>query len=139
MSLSLFGVGFIVARLGLSGFTLRYGGLRVTLVAFVVEGAGLVLLRLAPVPLVAMVGAGVTGFGFAPIFPALGVVAVSRVPPQNRGAAIGLYSVFLDLSLGVTGPVAGLLVQRFGTASPFWLGAGACLLGLGATATLLAR
>jgi predicted MFS family arabinose efflux permease len=123
----------------LGRYILRYGGLRVTLLSFVVEAAGLVLLWLAPVPFAAMIGAGVTGFGFAPIFPALGVEAVSRVPPQNRGAAIGLYSVFLDVSLGITGPVAGLLIQRFGSASPFWLAAGASIVGIAVTGALLSR
>ncbi len=139
LSLSLFGLGFILARLLLGRYILRYGGLRVTLVSFAVEGTGLVLLWLAPVPLAAMIGAGIAGFGFAPIFPALGVEAVSRVPPQNRGAAIGLYSVFLDVALGVTGPVAGLLIQRFGAASPFWLAAGASMVGIAMTGALLSR
>ncbi|MDI4740344.1 hypothetical protein MJN54_34785, partial [Salmonella enterica subsp. enterica serovar Kentucky] len=42
------------------------------------------------------------------VFPALGVVAVKAVPPQNQGAALATYTVFMDMSLGVTGPLAGL-------------------------------
>jgi MFS family permease len=38
---------------------------------------------------------------------------VNRVPAGNRGAALGAYSAFLDLSLGITGPVAGLIVTGF--------------------------
>ncbi len=36
------------------------------------------------------------------MFPALGVVAVKAVPQQNQGAALATYTVFMDLSLGVT-------------------------------------
>ncbi|VEB52647.1 major facilitator superfamily transporter [Salmonella enterica subsp. enterica] len=28
-------------------------------------------------------------------------------PPQNQGAALATYTVFMDMSLGVTGPLAG--------------------------------
>jgi hypothetical protein len=55
-----------------------------------------------------------TGVGFALGFPALGVEAVGLVPPANRGAALSAYSLFLDLSLGVTGPLAGYIAGAFG-------------------------
>ncbi|SPX09374.1 major facilitator superfamily protein [Escherichia coli] len=42
------------------------------------------------------------GAGFSLVFPALGVVAVKAVPQQNQGAALATYTVFMDLSLGVT-------------------------------------
>jgi len=41
------------------------------------------------------------------VFPALGVEAVGRVSTHNRGAALGAYSVFLDVALGLTGPIGG--------------------------------
>ncbi len=46
--------------------------------------------------------------------PALGVVAVKAVPQQNQGAALATYTVFMDLSLGVTGPLAGLVMSWAG-------------------------
>ncbi|MFP3561182.1 MFS transporter, partial [Paraburkholderia sp. SIMBA_049] len=60
-----------------------------------------------------------TGFGFALIFPALGVEAVALVPPASRGAALSAYSVFLDLSLGITGPLAGYVANLFGYGSVY--------------------
>jgi MFS family permease len=138
-ALSGFGIAFIGARLLFSDLILRHGGLRVALVALAVECAGLLLLWSAPIPALAILAAALTGFGFAPIFPALGVVAVGRVPPQSRGAALGLFSVFLDVSLGIQGPLAGLLIDHFGSGSPFMLGAAASALALAMTAVLLAR
>jgi predicted MFS family arabinose efflux permease len=55
---------------------------------------------------------------------------MALIPPQNRGVALGLYSVFLDVALGATGPLAGLLAAHLGYVAPFFLGIGAVLLSL---------
>lgn len=74
----------------------------------------MLLLWLAPNPNLALAGAALTGFGFSLVFPALGVEAVNLVPAASRGAAVGAYSLFIDLSLGITGPVAGAVAAGFG-------------------------
>ncbi|ARP81303.1 MFS transporter [Bordetella genomosp. 8] len=114
LSLSVFGCFFIGARLLLGGTIGRFGGFRVAIASISVEIIGLLLLWLASAPWMALAGAALTGFGFSLVFPSVGVEAVNRVPPGNRGAALGAYSAFLDLSLGITGPVAGLIVTGFG-------------------------
>ena len=76
-------------------------------------------------------GAALTGFGFALVFPALGVEAFQRVPSSSRGAAMGVFSVFLDVALGATGPLAGLLVGVYGYASIFLIAAVAAVAGGG--------
>ncbi|WP_296657146.1 MFS transporter [Paraburkholderia sp.] len=118
-TLTVFGLMFIGARLLFAHTIKRFGGFRVAIVSFSCECAGLLLLWLAPVPGIALAGAALTGFGFALVFPALGVEAVGLVPAASRGAALSAYSVFLDLSLGITGPLAGYVANRFGFGSVF--------------------
>ncbi|MCH1995617.1 MFS transporter, partial [Achromobacter xylosoxidans] len=128
-ALSAFGCAFIGVRLLFAGTITRYGGFRVAQVSFLVEAAGLALLWLAPNPGAALVGAALTGCGFALVFPAIGVEAVARVPAGSRGAALGAYSAFLDLALGATGPVAGYISGGFGYPAIFLSAAVAVLFG----------
>ena len=68
LSLTVFGTLFIGARLLFANTIKTYGGFRVAIVSFAFECSGLLLLWLAPVPHIALVGAALTGFGFALIF-----------------------------------------------------------------------
>ena len=69
------------------------------------------------------VGAFLTGSGFSLVFPALGVEAVKQVEEQNQGTALGTYSAFLDLALGLTGPVAGWIAGYQGLGSIYLIAA----------------
>lgn len=115
-TLSVFGVCFVGVRLVL-GWTIAYfGGYRTAMASLLVECVGLIVLAMANHPGVAMLGAALSGIGFSLIFPALGVVAVERVSGSNRGAALAAYSVFIDVALGVTGPLGGWIASggRYG-------------------------
>ncbi|WP_282345623.1 MFS transporter [Pseudomonas sp. PS01301] len=133
LCLSLFGASFILARLLFGNLINRLGGFRVAIVCLSVETLGLLLLWLAPSQELAMAGAALTGFGFSLVFPALGVEAVNLVPASSRGAAVGAYSLFIDMSLGITGPVAGAIAAGFGFSSIFLFAAAAACTGLGLT------
>jgi predicted MFS family arabinose efflux permease len=91
----------------------------VALVSFVLECAGLLLIWQADSVWLVDVGAFLTGGGFSLVFPALGVEAVKRVQQKDQGSALGTYSAFLDLGLGLTGPVAGLLIGHWGMQSVY--------------------
>ncbi|MFL9897536.1 MFS transporter [Paraburkholderia fungorum] len=130
LSLTVFGTLFIGARLLFANTIKAYGGFRVAIASFSLECAGLLMLWLAPEPHLALAGAALTGFGFALVFPALGVEAVGLVPPASRGAALSAYSVFLDLSLGITGPLAGYIAGEFGYAQVFLFAAVASALAV---------
>lgn len=118
-ALSVFGIAFILARVFFVNQIGRRGGVAVTIASLWVEIAGLLLIWLSPAPVVAVLGCGLAGAGFALVFPAMGVLAVDRVGPGSRGSAIGAYSVFLDVSLGLSGPVLGVISKGFGYASLF--------------------
>lgn len=119
-ALTSFGAFFILARL-LFGHTIdRWGGFPVAFACLAVEIAGLASLWLASTPALAFAGAALTGFGFSLVFPALGVEAVRCVTAENRGSALGVFTAFADLSLGITGPLVGLIVAGLGY-SPIFL------------------
>ena len=130
LCLSLFGASFIGARLLFGNLINRIGGFRVAITCLSVETLGLLLLWLAPSPELALAGAALSGFGFSLVFPALGVEAVNLVPASSRGAAVGAYSLFIDLSLGITGPLVGAVAAGFGFASIFLFAAMAAFGGL---------
>ncbi|MBN6714270.1 MFS transporter [Pseudomonas capsici] len=130
LCLSLFGACFILARLLFGNQINRLGGFRVAIVCLSVESLGLLLIWMAPTPGLALAGAALTGLGFSLVFPALGVEAVNLVPAASRGAAVGGYSLFIDLSLGITGPLAGAIASGFGFVSIFLFAALASLSGL---------
>ncbi len=122
-ALTCFGVCFVAVRILLTGAITRFGGFRSALVSLMVEVVGLVLLWLAPVPLVALLGAALAGVGFSLVFPALAVEALHPVAAGSRGAAIAIYTVFLDVALGLTGPVAGAVAGHLGYPAVFFAGA----------------
>ncbi|HVZ82602.1 MAG TPA: MFS transporter [Terracidiphilus sp.] len=131
LCLTAFGVTFIAARLLFIRSIGRFGGFPVALACLMVESAGVVLLWRAGSPWMAFAGAALTGFGFSLVFPALGVEAVKRVPERSRGTALGVYTVFADVSFFLVGPVAGWVIGEWGYASVFLFALGCVLAALG--------
>jgi MFS family permease len=130
LALSGFGLSFILVRLLFGHLPDRIGGFPVAATSFLVEIAGQLLLWKASNGTMALAGAGVTGLGCSLMFPALGVEAVKRVPPENRGTALGAYAAFQDVSYGLTGPLAGFVATGMGYRDVFLLGTAAALIGL---------
>ena len=114
-----YAIALVAARLGLGHLPDRLGGARVALVSALIETAGLALIWLAPGVLVAVIGAALTGFGYALVYPALGVEAVRRAPPQSRGLVMGIYTAFLDVALGFGTPALGLIAGFAGLGTVF--------------------
>lgn len=125
-----FGACYVLTRIFFSSFPDRFGGYRVALVSLMIELCGQMLISFAPSPELAIAGCGLTGAGFSLVFPSLGVLAIRKVTPQMRGTALGAYAAFFDLSLGLAGPVAGIIAGWAGYASVYLFGAGSCLLAV---------
>ncbi len=137
--LTAFSLAFVAARLLLAGVIERFGGYRIAMACCATEGLGMVLLWLAPSAGWALCGALIAGFGISLIYPALGVVAVKNVPESNRSAALGAYSLCLDLSVGLTGPLAGAVAGGFGYAIIYGLAALAAYLAVALVLVLFRR
>lgn len=136
-ALCAFGLVFVAVRFILARQIGRFGGARVATVSLIVEALGLLILAAWSSPEAATVGAAVTGAGFSLVFPALGVVAVERAGPENRGAALGAFSVFLDCAIGLSGPLLGAIIHLGGYGPLFLFSAGVTLIG-GAVGVMLA-
>ncbi len=124
-----FGIGFIFVRIALGQLPDRIGGYRVALWSLGVEAIGQVIIWGAQNEWMALGGAFVTGLGCALVFPALGVEALKRVLPANRGSAMGAFVAFLDIAYGIAGPSAGLIAGHFGYASVYLFGAVGAIAG----------
>jgi MFS family permease len=123
LAFTAFGVAFIGIRLLFAHLPDKIGGGKIALVCVLIEAAGQLLIWQADHVLTAYLGAVLTGLGFSLAFPGFGVEAVRRAPPQSRGAAMGAFVAFLDLSLGVTGPAAGAIASAAGVSTVYLAGA----------------
>jgi MFS family permease len=114
LALTVFGVVFVGVRFIFARTIPRAGGYRVAMVSLSVEAIGLIVLCLANTAVMAGIGAAIAGLGFSLVFPALGVEAVHRVPAHSSGSALGVYSVFMDVAMALTGPLGGWVASGMG-------------------------
>lgn len=131
LCLSVFGGLFVAGRLVFSNVINNYGGIKVAIACLFVETIGLLIIAFAANAQMALVGAGITGLGFSLIFPALGVMAIKSVSPSSQGSALAGYGLFIDISLGVAGPIIGSVADFFGMQFIFPFSAAMVFIGLG--------
>ncbi len=139
LTLSVFGVMFVGARFVFGKMIVRVGGYRVAMVSFAVEAVGLAMLWLASDVVMAAAGAAVAGLGFSLVFPSLGVEAVNRVPENSRGAAIGMFSAFLDVAMVTVGPLGGWIAAGMGFNNVYGFAALAAVTAVALTLLLKVR
>jgi len=114
---------FILGRIAFGHLPDRLGGARVALVCVVIQAVGLAAIWLAPSAAVVFAGAAITGAGYSLVFPGFGVEAVRRAPPESRGMAMGIYSAYLDLALGIANPLLGYVAGHQGLRAVFLVSA----------------
>jgi len=129
LALSVFSVLFILGRILFANAIETQGGMKTAIYCLALESLGLSILWMANMPHIALVGAGIAGLGFSLVFPALGVEAVKLVPASNKGAALGGYGLFIDISLGLTGPLVGGIASHFGMLYIFPFSMGVVFIG----------
>lgn len=130
LAMTAFGAAYVLARLFLGSLPDRFGGARVAAASAAVAAVGQLGMWLAPSSAVAVAAAALTGLGFSLAFPSFGVEAIKRVPPQNRGVALGAYTAFFDATMGLGVPALGMVVGAFGYGAAFAVGAFTALTSL---------
>jgi MFS family permease len=122
-----FAVAVFASRLVLSRVPDRAGARRTASTAGLLEALGLAIIAVAHSLLVALCGAIVVGVGFSMLFPSLALMVVGRVGEDRRGSALGAFTAFFDIGVGLGGPIAGATAAIAGYPSVFMLAAGAAL------------
>lgn len=138
LALSCMGGGFVVGRLVFGHLPDQVGGARVALFCVLAEAVGLLLIWAAPHPWVAWIGAALGGGGYGLGFQGFGLEAVRRTPPQSRGAAMGAYVMFQDVSMGLAPPLGGVLARAVGL-DAVYLAAAVAAIGSGLVAAKVLR
>jgi MFS family permease len=109
----------------------RFGSGRVGSVALALAAIGLAVMGLVATPAGLLVGTAIFAAGVAFIMPAIVSLAVSRVPPEERGTVVGTTTVFLDIAFGVAPVVLGVIAAEAGVGQTFLLSAAIAALGSG--------
>ncbi|HEX2127568.1 MAG TPA: MFS transporter, partial [Thermoleophilaceae bacterium] len=99
------------------------GPRRTAVAAATCEAVGLSVVGVASSLPAALAGAVVTGFGFSVLFPSLALIVVNEAGPAGRGAALGTFTAFFDIGVGVGGLVAGAIAGAAGYPAVFWAAA----------------
>jgi MFS family permease len=109
-----FAAMIVIARLILGHLPDRVGAAPVAIAATLGEAAGLGLIAVAQSLPVALAGGMLMGGAFSLLNPSLMLIALGRVSEQARGAAMGTYTAFFDLGVGLGAPLAGLVAALAG-------------------------
>jgi len=103
-----FAAMIVLTRLVIGDLPDRIGAARVAIGATLGEAVGLLAIALAHSLPLALVGGMVMGAAFSLLNPSLMLIAVNRVSPSARGAAMGTFTAFFDAGVGIGAPLAGL-------------------------------
>ena len=113
----------VAARVLLGRAPDRFGSRRTAVAAGTAETAGLIIIGLAGSWPVAALGGVVMGAGFSVLYPALALLVLEGADDRSRGAALGAFSAFFDIGVGVGAPLAGAVASVWGYPSVFYMAA----------------
>jgi MFS family permease len=135
---TVFAATVVLGRLVGGGLPDRFGGARTGAAAALLQATGLCVMGVAQSLAVAAIGAAVMGVGFALLFPSLALLVVDAVPERRRGAAMGTFTAFFDVGVGLGAPIAGAIAVLGGYGLSFAF-AGLCGLAAAVVALGLQR
>ncbi|MFJ5406328.1 arabinose transporter [Pectobacterium punjabense] len=128
-AITAFGVMFLLVRIFCGHFPQCYGWIRVSVISLLLESLGLAIICFSTTETMALLGSAITGTGCSLFFPAMGVVAMKRVPVEVRGMAAGGFSAFQDIAYMLTGPLCGIIARNVGYSAIYGLCALLALIG----------
>jgi MFS family permease len=134
-----FAAAVVGTRLLLGRLPDRFGGRASAIAAGISESVGLTLIALATSLPLAIAGAIVMGVGFSTLFPALALIVVNRSGEDRRGGALGLFTAFFDIGVGLGGPLVGAIAALGGYQAGFWAAAVCAAAGVVLTASISRR
>jgi MFS family permease len=124
---SVFAGTVVATRLVAGGLPDRIGAARCAVGAALVEALGLVLVGGAETLPFVIAGAVAMGAAFSLLFPSLSLIAVDRVAPERRGAAMGTFTACFDLGMLVGSPAVGAAAVIGGYSAAFYVAAAAAI------------
>ena len=124
---SVFAATVVLTRIVGGGLPDKIGAARCAFGAALAEAVGLLLLGLAQSLPVAILGAMGMGAAFSLLFPALSLLAVNRVAPERRGAAMGTFTASFDLGMLVGSVAVGVAAAVGGYSAAFFVASAAAL------------
>ena len=117
----------------------RIGPAQCAVGAALVEALGLLLIGAANTLPVVIGGAMAMGAAFSLLFPSLSLLAVNRVVPERRGAAMGTFTASFDAGMLVGSPLVGAAAALGGYSAAFYLAAGTALASAALTSLFFIR
>ncbi len=135
---TVFAASVFLSRIFLSPLPDRIGPRTTATGAALCEALGLAIIAFAHTLDAALAGALAMGIGFSMLFPSLALMVVGEVSEERRGAALGAFTAFFDIGVGLGAPLAGAAAALAGYPAVFLIASFAAL-GTAALAAFTAQ
>ncbi|WP_312198654.1 MFS transporter [Anaerospora hongkongensis] len=114
-----FSVAVVCARLGVQTINSRWGAVRTSIGASMLNALSALLLAVLPSVFTYAVAGILIGFGFGIVYPTLAGYLVQHVNPANKGTALSILSGAGDIGNALGASVLGIVAQTLGFTAVF--------------------
>jgi len=114
-----FSIAVVCARLGVQHINSRWGSVKTSIGASLLNALSALLLAIIPSVLTYAVAGVLIGFGFGIVYPTLAGYLVEHVNPANKGTALSILSGAGDIGNALGASVLGIVAQTMGFTAVF--------------------